>query len=69
MIWLERPMAVHRCIWDDGGSDQPNRQRGQGCWIYGDIWPYGECSHKTKGAREGWPPVAVGGNGDILKGV
>ena len=30
-------MAVRRCIWDDGGSDQPNRQRGQGCWIYGDI--------------------------------
>lgn len=31
MIWLERPMAVRRCIWDDGGFDQPNPQRGQGC--------------------------------------
>lgn len=24
-------MAVRRCIWDDGGFDQPNPQRGQGC--------------------------------------
>ena len=69
MIRLERPMAVIRCIWDDGGFDQPNQQRGKGCWIRIDIWPYGECSRKTKGAREGWPPVAVGGDGDILKGV
>ena len=30
-------MAVRRCIWDDGGSDQPDPQRGQGCGVYGDI--------------------------------
>lgn len=23
-------MAVRRCIWDDGGFDQPDPQRGQG---------------------------------------
>lgn len=30
-------MAVRRYIWDDGGSDQPNPQRGQGCGVYGDF--------------------------------
>lgn len=30
-------MAVRRCIWDDGGYDQPDPQRGQGCGVYGDI--------------------------------
>ena len=34
-------MAVRRCIGDDGGSDQPNQQRGQGCGVYGDIFAKG----------------------------
>lgn len=30
-------MAVRRCIWDDGGFDRPDPQRGKGCGGCGDI--------------------------------